>query len=102
MVNLKQTLQHQFINNLLKVTLTRSPHHGRPNVRACIATLGLKRINQHRYHKNTAEIRGMIHQAIGYVSVEQLALEKEPSGDVTPSSLSPSSSSSISPSSPAQ
>lgn len=53
-------LAHQYIPNLLKVTLIKSSSKCNPGVRSCLEALGMSKINKHRYHKNTPEIRGMI------------------------------------------
>lgn len=55
-------LAHQYIPNLLKVTLIKSMTKCNPTVRSSLEALGMKKINKHRYHKNTPEIRGMIYQ----------------------------------------
>ena|SRR5271163_5093837 len=50
----------QFIPNLFKVTLIKSCTKANPKVRSNLLALGISKINRHRYHKNSPEIRGMI------------------------------------------
>jgi ribosomal protein L30 len=54
-------LTQQFIPNIFKVTLIKSSTKANPKVRSNLEALGMTKINKHRYHKNTPEIRGMIY-----------------------------------------
>jgi large subunit ribosomal protein L30 len=49
-------------NDKIKVTLVRSPIGAKPNHRACVKGLGLKRLNQSVLLKATPAVRGMIRQ----------------------------------------
>ncbi|GAM22980.1 hypothetical protein SAMD00019534_061550, partial [Acytostelium subglobosum LB1] len=59
---------------LVKITLHKSPFHGDPEVRGTIAALGLKKRHRSIVHKNTPQIRGMIHRARTHVTVEEVPL----------------------------
>ncbi len=54
----------------LKVTLTRSPIGLPRKMRAHFQSLGLKRTNQVRMHKDNDAIRGLINKIIQFVRVE--------------------------------
>lgn len=54
-------LAQQYIPNILKVTLIKSGTKANPKVRSSLESLGMSKINKHRYHKNSPEIRGMIY-----------------------------------------
>eukprot|EP01133_Synstelium_polycarpum_P003625 gene3625-4153_t len=60
---------------LVKVTLHKSPFHGDQSLRGTLAALGLTKRYRSKVHKNTPEIRGMIHKARTHVSVEEVPLD---------------------------
>jgi large subunit ribosomal protein L30 len=55
----------------LKVTLVKSKHGRLKNHRACVAGLGLRRLNQTVLVMDTPENRGMINRVSYLVSVEE-------------------------------
>lgn len=57
----------------VKVTLVKSPIGRKPNHRATVKGLGLRKVNHSRVLKDTPEVRGMIN-SIGYMlKVEEVA-----------------------------
>lgn len=56
----------------LKVTLVKSPIHCIPKHRACVAGLGLRRINHCVELQNTPAIRGMIFKVDYLLKVEEV------------------------------
>ena len=55
----------------LTVQLTKSLIGEKPKNRATVRGLGLRKMNDSRQHKDTPEIRGMIHAAAHLVTVEE-------------------------------
>lgn len=56
----------------LRITLVRSLIGRPPKQRGTIRALGLKRINHSVVHRDTPEIRGMLHRVTHLVKVEPL------------------------------
>jgi large subunit ribosomal protein L30 len=57
----------------VKVTLVKSPIGRKPNHRATVKGLGLRKVNHSRILKDSPEVRGMIN-TIGYMlKVEEVA-----------------------------
>jgi large subunit ribosomal protein L30 len=57
----------------VKVTLVKSPIGRKPNHRATVKGLGLRKVNHSRVLKDSPEVRGMIN-TIGYMlKVEEVA-----------------------------
>ncbi|KAK5579546.1 hypothetical protein RB653_009230 [Dictyostelium firmibasis] len=62
-------------SGVIKITLTKSGNRGVPtHMKGTINALGLKKIHHYMYHKNTPEIRGMIHKLRQYVKVEEIPI----------------------------
>lgn len=55
----------------VRVTLRRSLIGEKPKVRATVRGLGLRRLHQTVEHRDTPEIRGMIHKVRHLVEVEE-------------------------------
>lgn len=55
----------------LKVTLRRSVIGEKPKTRATVRGLGLRRLHQTVEHRDSPEIRGMIHKVQHLVEVEE-------------------------------
>jgi len=56
----------------LRITLRRSLIGEKPKARATVRSLGLRRINASVEHRDTPDIRGMVHRVRHLVEVEQL------------------------------
>ena len=56
----------------LKVTLRRSLIGEKPKTRATIESLGLRKMNQTREHKDTPGLRGMLAKVRHLVEVEEV------------------------------
>ncbi|KAF2070468.1 hypothetical protein CYY_008209 [Polysphondylium violaceum] len=76
-----KSLPEEFIKQLpkapagvIKVTLHKSPSHAIPEIKGTIKALGLEKRFHSIYHKNTPEVRGMIHKANRYVRVEEIPI----------------------------
>eukprot|EP01132_Coremiostelium_polycephalum_P005914 gene5914-7363_t len=77
-----KSLPEHFIKSLptapagvIKLTLIKSSSHTTPDVKGTLKALGLYKMHHYMYHKNTPEIRGMIHKARRHLSVEEIPLE---------------------------
>eukprot|EP01115_Flamella_aegyptia_P008950 TRINITY_DN3750_c0_g1_i1.p1 TRINITY_DN3750_c0_g1~~TRINITY_DN3750_c0_g1_i1.p1 ORF type:complete len:72 (+),score=0.47 TRINITY_DN3750_c0_g1_i1:31-246(+) len=46
--------------SLVRVILTKSAQHAKPNIRLSVESLGLKKVNHSIVHKNNSVIRGLI------------------------------------------
>lgn len=57
----------------VKVTLVKSPIGRKPNHRACVKGLGLRKVNHSRTLVDTPEVRGMIREIQFMVKVEEVA-----------------------------
>jgi large subunit ribosomal protein L30 len=57
-------------NKKVNITLLRSPHHGRPNHRANLRALGLRKIGVTKSHTLTPVIQGMIKKVYFMIKVE--------------------------------
>jgi large subunit ribosomal protein L30 len=55
----------------IRVTLRRSVIGQKPKTRATVRGLGLRRINQTVEHRDTPDVRGMIHKVRHLVEVEE-------------------------------
>jgi len=56
---------------MLQITLTRSTIGEKPKTRACIRTLGLRRIRQTVERPDTPDVRGLIARVQHLVEVEE-------------------------------
>lgn len=56
----------------LKVTQTKSVIGARENHKRTVRALGLKRIRDSRVHRDTPQIRGMIHKVRHLIEVEEV------------------------------
>ncbi len=56
----------------VRVTLVKSPIGSKPNHRACVRGLGLKRLHQSVVLEDTPAVRGMIRQ-VGYMVKSEVA-----------------------------
>jgi large subunit ribosomal protein L30 len=59
-------------NKKIKVTLKRSTCGRLKNHRACVAGLGLRRINSSAVLQDTPEVRGMINKVAYLLAVEEV------------------------------
>ncbi|KAN0038392.1 hypothetical protein ACTA71_000567 [Dictyostelium dimigraforme] len=60
---------------LLKITLIKSGNRGVPDhMKGTMNALGLRKMHHYMYHKNTPEIRGMIHKLRQHVKVEEIPI----------------------------
>ncbi|EGC32574.1 hypothetical protein DICPUDRAFT_155439 [Dictyostelium purpureum] len=59
---------------VIKVTLTKSPNHCEQDVKGTIKALGLQKMHHYIFHKNTPEIRGMIHKARVFIRVDEIPI----------------------------
>ncbi len=59
-------------DKLLKVTLVRSPIGYTQDQRATAIALGLRKMHQTAVHKDTPQIRGMIHKITHMLKVEEV------------------------------
>lgn len=57
----------------VKVTLVKSPIGRKPNHRACVKGLGLRKLNHFRVLKDSPEVRGMIRTIEYMLKVEEVA-----------------------------
>lgn len=55
----------------LSITLTRSPIGQKPKTRACLRSLGLRRIRQTVEHSDSPDVRGLIDRVSHLVEVEE-------------------------------
>ncbi|KAN0023948.1 hypothetical protein ACTFIV_008339 [Dictyostelium citrinum] len=61
---------------VLKITLIKSGQRGaEEHIKGTMSALGLRKIHHYMYHKNTPEIRGMIHKLRQYVKVEEIPIK---------------------------
>ncbi len=58
---------------MLAITLKKSPIGCKPNQRATLIALGLKKLNQTRAHADTPSVRGMINTVVHLVEVDEHA-----------------------------
>jgi large subunit ribosomal protein L30 len=63
------------MSKALKITLVRSLIGYGQNQRTTVKTLGLRKINSTATHKDTPQIRGMIHVVSHLVRVEEVEQE---------------------------
>ncbi len=56
---------------MLKITLMRSPIGQKPKTRACVETLGLRKIRQTVERPDTPDVRGLIARTRHLVEVEE-------------------------------
>ena len=56
----------------LKITLRKSTIGEKPKTRACVETLGLRKIRQSTERPDTPDVRGLIHAARHLLDVEEL------------------------------
>lgn len=55
----------------LSITLLRSPIGQKPKTRACLRSLGLRRIRQTVEHKDSPDVRGLLARVDHLVEVEE-------------------------------
>ncbi|KAM9970502.1 hypothetical protein ACTFIW_008425 [Dictyostelium discoideum] len=61
---------------VIKITLIKSGQRGvDEHVKGTMNALGLKKMHHYMFHKNTPEIRGMIHKLRQYVKVEEIPIK---------------------------
>lgn len=58
---------------MLAITLKKSPIGCKPNQRATLKALGLRKLNQTRAHDDSPAVRGMINTVVHLVEVEENA-----------------------------
>jgi large subunit ribosomal protein L30 len=56
----------------IRITLTKSPIGYKPDQRATVAALGLRKINTSVVHKETPQIRGMVNKVSHLVTVDEV------------------------------
>ena len=56
----------------LRITLMRSPIGQKPKTRACVETLGLRKIRQSVERPDTPDVRGMVFRAKHLLDVEEI------------------------------
>jgi large subunit ribosomal protein L30 len=56
----------------VRITLTKSPIGRKPDQRATVEALGLRKINTSVVHKETPQIRGMINKVSHLVTVDEV------------------------------
>jgi large subunit ribosomal protein L30 len=56
----------------VRITLTKSPIGQKPDQRATVEALGLRKINTSVIHKETPQIRGMINKVSHLVTVDEV------------------------------
>jgi large subunit ribosomal protein L30 len=56
----------------LKITLLRSANGAKPDIKATVAALGLRRLRQTVLKPNTPAIRGMVKKTIHLLEVEEV------------------------------
>ena len=56
----------------LKITLVKSPIGEKPNIRATVESLGLRRIRQSVERPDTLDVRGMVSRARHLLDVEEV------------------------------
>ena len=55
----------------ITVTLIKSPIGEKPKTRATVRSLGLRRMQQTVQHRDTPDVRGMLHRVAHLVKVEE-------------------------------
>jgi large subunit ribosomal protein L30 len=55
----------------LRITLVRSPIGQKPKTRACVETLGLRKVRQSVEHPDTPDVRGLVDRVRHLVEVEE-------------------------------
>ena len=56
---------------MLRITLVRSPIGQKPKTRACVETLGLRKVRQTVERPDTPDVRGLIDRTRHLVEVEE-------------------------------